>query len=125
MTAANVPAQSPDTPDYGPFTESILADLAALPPAARWELIGEVRDRFGPGLRVAWLPVLGSVVIPLFLLAVYQLCLTALPGFERGLYLGVVASFVWDALCETVGTISLQSEIWRVRRAEARRGGDA
>lgn len=107
--------------DYRPFTESILADLAALPAEVRWEVLGEFRSRLGPALRVNWTPVLGAVALPLLILGAYREFGADLSVFYRGVMVGIAAILTLDAAGAVAGAIERQVAIWRVRRRDSAR----
>ena len=109
------------TPDYRPFTDSILADISALPAQVRGELVGELQARHGLAFRENWSAVAAAVLMPLAALLAYHVFGGYLSSFGRGVVLGVVAVFAVEGLGAVAGAVEQLAAARRLHRANARR----
>ena len=110
-----------EQPDYRPFTNSILSDIAALPEVAQWELFGALRARYSPGARVEWLALLLAVAMPLAVFAGWHRLHDHLPDLWCGVVAGVAAMFAADGLLVFASSVHRVITAWWLRRADRRK----
>lgn len=115
--------ETPGVAEYAPFTDSIRADIAALPREVRGVLVDDLFGEYGGPIPPYW-PAVGSVALtPVALLLVYLATASRLSDFHRGLFLGLVAMFALDAIGAAATAVERQIAFWRShRRATADRG---
>lgn len=125
MTANNVPDPVVDAstigPNFRPFTDSILTDIACLPDKAQWVLFRELRARYSPTVRVEWGPLLLAIAIPLAVLAGWHRLHERLPDLWCGVIAGVAGMFAAEGLLIFTGSVHHVTRAWWLRRADRKR----
>jgi hypothetical protein len=113
-------AKTPGVAEYEPFTDSIRADIAALPYEVRGALVDDLFGEHGTAEPVNWPVFAAAVLMPVAVLLAYVVFRSRLSEFHGGLVLGVAGLFALDAVGAVLGAIQRQFFIWR-RSPDTRR----
>jgi hypothetical protein len=114
--------KTPGVAEYEPFTDSIRADIAALPADVRGVLVDDLFGEHGTPEPVNWPVVATAVFMPAAVLLAYVVFRSRLSDFHSGLMLGVTGLFALDAVAAVVGAVQRQVFIWRRRHSDTGRG---